>query len=380
MLDLAVRLRGNLPHKSMDARRVMMPKDNPSCGALRAMIMAGVDPGDVAKHVYGVAVPSEQSQYALRMGIMFEKKLYASAANGIIVPLQRVGELGSDDWKLLALHEISGINSRNARTRHFATLSVIKQTKDAIRMRANGDPDAPNVIIQPSLKLHLGAGTEAAIIRPDILYARTGARSYKVGEIKSFPDLEHLTDEQDVQSASSQAGVYAVALEDSMVQMGLQPDVPAEAALLFRKPGYMQARATIQPISRDIATARRTLVQRPQSLREVAALLGPGGTLDNAESLQRLPTNFMGRCRSFCPLWSICLDRARAASAPQALGSKVEDLIAAVGSTKRARELMYGIGAPPASDVEREVQLRLQAARRELHQAVPAHLVQGVAA
>lgn len=368
MSDLAKRLRGDLPQKSIDARRVVLLNKNPSCMRLRAILMVGIDLDILIEKVFKAKVPSEQSKFALSHGITFEKALYKNGGAGIIEALVVAGELNPGEYRNLPLHEMDGIDSHDTNRRRAAMKQAAMETRRALRMRAEGHPNAPNIILQPCLPLRLGDGAELAIIRPDVLYAKASAQVYSIGEIKAFAANNHLTDPGNVAGAAAQAGVYGVALEEFMREAGLPEAIIArlrtEAALLLRKPGSMGAVAEMQPILRFIATARRMLERRPRSLQEVADLLGPGETLNKEENIHRLPARFCGGCRSFCPMWAICHGQALRAGAPSVLGNQVEDAIGPVRTTGRALDLMRG--AEAMDDIEREVQRRLRSALREL--------------
>ncbi|TGE02439.1 hypothetical protein [Methylobacterium nonmethylotrophicum] len=368
MHDVAKNLRGILPHANIDARRLVLSAKNPSCVRLRAILMSGIAPATLVHEVFGFSVSAEQSGFALRQGSSFEAQLYANGAARLIASLQDAGLLGPSRVSVLNINNIPGLNSSDARIRRMAQRSAIKVTEQAIAARAAGRANAPNLILQANLRLSLGTGGEEVILRPDVLYARGNDPVYRVGEAKSFSDLAHLTDEQDVATAAAQAGVYTVGLEEVMRSAGVHHTILTEAALIFRRPGSMNAVTTLQSIDRDIATARRMLAQRPRSLSDVVQILGPGKALDQAGNVLQLPSTFMGGCRSFCPLWQVCLNEARAASSPRALGTSVEELVGAVGSVRRARELMHG--APPGNPVEADIQRRLQEGMTELQRAV----------
>lgn len=260
------------------------------------------------------------------------------------------------------------MNSPNPHLRARAQRRAVAETDRALRSKDSGRADAPNVILQAQLPLPLGENGEEAIVRPDALIARSTEAMYRVGEVKSFPALRHLTDEQDVASAAAQSGVYAIALEAALRRLGSSKPVPADAALVFRKPGGFNAEPTLQRIGRDIETARRMLDQRPRSLQEVENILGAGQTLDTQASILKLPSNFTGACRSFCPMWQVCLNEGRRQGTPSVLGKDVEDAISALGNTQRARELMNG--AAPSNELEREIQRRLVAYQNELQESV----------
>jgi hypothetical protein len=363
MRDLAGIIRGTLRQKAIDARHVTMAAKNASCTRLRAMLMAGTDPHEVATKVFGLTDTSEQSGFALRQGVAFEQAQSRNGAARLLKALQDAGILGDEDVRVLDMANLPGVGrlaSLAARRR------AMMETDRAIRAKIAGDRSAPNVILQAHLPLPLG-DTEHALVKPDIILARTSEAMYRVGEIKSFAALGALTDEGDVGSAAAQSGVYAVALNATLARLGSRLVTPTEAALIFRKPGGFNAEPTLQRIDRDIAVAQRMLDQRPRSLKEIAAVLGHGNALDVATNVLRLKPNFIGPCRSICPLWQVCLNEVRAQGLPATLGRDVEEAIGAVGSTQRARELLAG--AQPANDVERGVQRRLIEQRAKLREA-----------
>jgi hypothetical protein len=368
MGNLAADLRGSLRHSAIDARRVTMAAKNASCVRLRAMVMAGVDPNAVARDVFGMPENSQQSGFALRQGNAFEQAQARNGAARLLKALQESNILGPTDVRVLDLGQLPGVTSPNRFLRARAQRRASAETDRAIRTKDAGNADAPNVILQAHLPLPLGDNGEEAIVRPGVLIARSAEVMYRVAEIKSFPALRHLTDEKDVASAAAESGVYAIALETALQRSGSTKKVPLDAALVFRKPGGFNAEPTLQCIARDIETARRMLDQRPRSLREVESILGPGQTLDTQPSIMKLPANFIGGCRSFCPMWQVCLNEGRRQGSPSVLGKDVEEAVGALGNTKRALELLNG--AAPANDLEREIQRRLVAYRKELRESV----------
>jgi hypothetical protein len=279
-----------------------------------------------------------------------------NGAARLLEALRQADILDAADVRVLDLGHLPGLTSPSSIVRVRTRRRALAETDRALRSKIAGDADAPN-----------GNDSDEAIVRPDALIARSTESMYRVGEIKSFAALRHLTDEQDVASAAAQSGVYAIALETDLRRLGSDLPIPTEVALVFRKPGGFNAEPTLQRIERDVETARRMLDQRPRSLREVRDILGTGA-LDTEANVLRLPPNFTGTCRSFCPMWQVCLNEARREGVPSVLGNDVEEAIGALGTIQRARELLAG--AMPANDVEREIQRRLVAYQKELQEAV----------
>ena len=367
MSNLAASIRGSLHPIGIDARGVSMIAKNTSCLRLHAMVIAGVDPNAVARDVFGLPDNSQQSSFALRQGNAFERAQYRNGAARLLQALRQAGILGTEDVRVLDLSQLPGSNSSSPEARKRARQRAIIETDRALRLKLARKIDAPNVIIQALLRLPLWDDGQEATVRPDVLIARSGAAMYQVGEIKSFPALRHLTDEQDVASAAAQCGVYGLALESTLRRLGSGEAVPTEAVLVLRKPGSFNSKPILQSIARDIATARCVLEQSPRSVQEIETVLGPDRALDTQANVRRLPAKFISACRSFCPIWQVCLDQSRQQGAPSLLGLDVEEVIGALNNTQRARELLRG--AAPANELESDLQRRLLAYQSELRNA-----------
>jgi hypothetical protein len=350
----------------IDARRLTMAAKNPSCIRLSTIIIAGLEPNAVTQQVFGLPNNSEQSAFALRHGTTFERVQCRNSAARLLQALQQAGILDKEDGRVLDLGQLPNSNPSSSVARIRAAQPRIAETERALRAKAGRSVDAPNVILQPHLRLPLGDGEEPSV-RPDLLVARSGEARYRVGEIKSAPALRHLTDEQDIANAAAQCGVYAVALAASLRRLGLSAAVPSEAVLVLRKPGSFNGVATLQRIDRDIEAARRVLARHPDTLHAITEILGPDQTLDTAANVLRLPAKFSGNCRSFCSLWQVCRKESRSHSAPAVLGADAEELLGPLGNTQRARELMAG--AIPSNELERDIQRRLAVYRKELGEA-----------
>jgi hypothetical protein len=151
-----------------------------------------------------------------------------------------------------------------------------------------------------------------------------------------------------------------------MRYLGLAADVPKKGVLILKSVGSLNAAPSMQPIERDIDFARRMLAHRPRTLAEVSAFLGPGEGLDKAANILKLPRNFMGSCRSFCPMAKVCQNLAVAEGHPASVSNNLADLIGHM-NTDRALELLAG--AQAANREEAEVQQRLLAAHGALQKA-----------
>jgi hypothetical protein len=225
---------------------------------------------------------------------MFERSITENGATRLVDALVKNGILDSKETRVRHLGDNANLRSRKAQIRHAAVRHAIAETDRELKRKFEGRTGAFNVLLQAHIPIQLADDGIVAVLIADALIAPDVARAYMIGEIKSFPALQHNTDPKDVQSAAAQAGVYAVGLEGRMRHLGLAAEVPKRGVLILKSVGSLNAAPSMQPIERDIDFARRMLAQRPRTLAEVSAILGLGEGLDRAENILKLPRNFMG--------------------------------------------------------------------------------------
>jgi hypothetical protein len=362
MTTTAEILRGSLKEHTVDARRIMQAAKNPACALSRTAMLVGIDIEEMALAAFGKAIPNRQSPFALRQGANFEYWLTEGGANRLVDALVKKNILGPLETRVRHLGNNPDLRSRNEARRRAAMRQAVSETDRELKRKAAGDPNAFNVLLQAHIPVRLADDGVEVVLRADALVAPNAAPAYRVGEIKSFPDLHHNTDPSDVEAAAAQAGVYAVALEDRMRFLALAPPVPKEAILILKVVGSLNAEPSLQPIDRDMDFARRMLAQRPRTLAEVAAILGPGQGLDDSANVLKLPRNFIGACRSFCPMAKVCQSLAVHENHPAAVSNH---LAALIGGMRIDRALALLHGAAPTDADEADVQRRL----REAHAA-----------
>jgi len=344
----------------------MQAAKNPGCAVARTAMLAGIDMEEMVTAAFGWALESRQSPFALRQGSIFEHWITEGGATRLIDALVKKNILESLETRVRHLGDNKHLRSGNARLREAAIRQAVAETDRELRRKVAGDPNAFNVLLQAHIPLQLADDGLVVVLRPDALIAPDAARAYMVGEIKSFPSLHHNTDSSDVESAAAQAGVYGVAIEERMRQLGLTAQVPKTGVLILKTVGSLNADPWLQPIDRDIDFARRMLAQRPRTLAEIAAILGPGQGLDIGANVLKLPRNFIGACRSFCPMAKVCQDLAVQDKNPAAVSDNLAALIGGM-NTDRAVALLHG--AKPADPDEADVQQRLRAAYAALQRA-----------
>jgi hypothetical protein len=108
------------------------------------------------------------------------------------------------------------------------------------------------------------------------------------------------------------------------------------------------------------------LAQRPRTLAEVSAILGPGEGLDSPANILKLPRNFIGACRSFCPMAKVCQNLAVSDSHPASVSTDLAEMIGGM-RTDRAVALLHG--DQPTTQDEADIQQRLQTAYAALRRA-----------
>ena len=73
MKTTAETLRGGLKPHTVDARRIMQAAKNPACAVARTSMLAGIDMEEMVKTAFGAALENQQSPFALRQGVLFER-------------------------------------------------------------------------------------------------------------------------------------------------------------------------------------------------------------------------------------------------------------------------------------------------------------------
>jgi len=212
-------LRGTLKEHTVDARRIMQAAKNPACAVSRTAMLAGIDMEEMA-------LESHLSPFAIRQGNVFEHWITENGASRLLDALVKNGILGPTETRVRHIGDNKDLRSRNDAIRDAAIRHAIAETDRELKRKFQGRPDAFNVLLQAHIPIRLADDGIVAVLRADALIARDVARAYGIGEIKSFADLHHNTDTNDVQSAAAQAGVYAVGLEERMRHLALPADVP----------------------------------------------------------------------------------------------------------------------------------------------------------
>jgi hypothetical protein len=114
MKTLAETFRGTLKARSIDARRIMQAAKNPACVVSRTAMLAGIDMGEMVQAAFGTALDNNQSPFALRQGLAFERRLTENGAPRLIDALVKTGILGPTETRVRNLGDHKDLRSSSA--------------------------------------------------------------------------------------------------------------------------------------------------------------------------------------------------------------------------------------------------------------------------
>lgn len=362
------RLRGALPAEEPGALGLERVARNPACQRLRALTMVGLTPATAVARVYGDIAREGQSPFALAAGNGFERQLFDLGAARLLELYRKEARLRPGEGRVVVVPDEMHRTGTAAMARRRAF------TERLLRLKLDGDPASPNIIVKPRMSVRL-LGVDHDI-EPDFLVASDAERFFRPGGVKSYPDRDGKTDPADVRSACRQAAVGIVALRQALVGLrAATPDflVPSVADLILRVPGSYQPTLWPMTVRGEVFSIERAIDEAPRDLDALERLLAstaPAGALDDPTVLDAIPNHYTDTCREHCALAERCKQQAVALADPVLLGGYAREELAPAGDLARALELLGGTGASPRTAHERELQGRLQEARREYELAV----------
>lgn len=351
-------LRGKLDRDALGARQIERLARNPTCTKLFAVTVVGSTP-NLALKLLSQPSSEAQSLFALNRGNRFEASLLDSGAARLIEVYREVGRLAAHECKVVNVADHYPSSTANN------LMKRVRFTHALLRQKLARDPQAPNIIIKPRIRIS-GIGFEHTI-EPDALVASDTEDSYRVVEIKSYPDRSGKTSEADIRSACRQAAVGVVALKQTVSALSSDAFIADKVAhagdLILSLPGVYRPSLREMTLESEIASIERIIADAPQRLTELEAMLRPGAALSDPGVFDSLPFNYLPNCREHCALAKTCKARAVSEGNPVLLGLQAKEELAAAGSIGRAIELMLGVGPEPRTYEETILQRRLQEAR-----------------
>ena len=364
--DRITRLRGSLPAEEPGARGLERVARNPACQRLRALTMLGVTPATAMRMVYSLPEREGQSPFALAAGSGFERAVFENGAAKLVELYRDAGRLSTTECKVVVVPQLAPVGTTSTMARRRA------ETERLFRLKARLDPRAPNIIVKARMSVMLlGLPHD---IEPDVLVAADSDAFYRPVEIKSYPDRAGKTNAADVRSACRQAAVAVIGLRQAVERLRLSALgqlVPAAADLVLRTPGSYRPTLRTMSLESEVHSLQRALDEAPRNLEELEMLIEaiePGASLDDANVLDAVTSNYVDSCREHCALAPKCKQEAVACGDPVLIGSQAREELAAAGSLGRAVDLMHG-RAKPRTTEEQLLQIRLQEALGEYRQA-----------
>ena len=359
-------LRGGMPIKPLDARRIAGGLDQPGCPRRQLLDAAGVPLDDIARLLN--CPEAGQSPFAITRGNSFEQRVFDNGMAELIALLRSC--LGYDIADVaqfdLSAHQIQATFGR------CDNALRVRETRRHLAAMLVGDPTACCLLRHPMLTLDVGGIT--VYLEADAISVYTGGQLTTV-EVKSFPAIDGVPDPAKTAAALMQSAVYVLALQDAVAALGYEPSVVSTRVLLVVTKNF-----TLDPegFLRDIASNVRRLRRRLNSLPatgELAAAIPAGislpplpgrsatpddrrrAALETADAVVALACRFGDGCSS-CPLFRFCRDQARASGAVTAAGSAVAEVCGDVRTVDAALQLGAGT-VTPANPAESAVAAHL---------------------
>lgn len=343
-------IRGGLPH-SLDAR-LLERAARSACARYRSIVAAGTDPGKVAavngEHP-GVKRRLSISPFARDIGLAFEHRLMKEGA-ALLKKLYAEPPAWSDvvPWMPNEVCDLRLLLRDSAD-------DAERKTMEAIEGRLGGG-EGPDVLLGARLSLETPSGT--VHIKPDYLvwWPTTGGK-VRVGEVKSYLDLDGRTDASEIGTAVRQAAVGVTAIR----RLFGGDACGSKVDLALRAPNSSGASIRTLDASAEIANLRSFLSTLPRELDAMTRVFG-GHTLEAPGVIEQVPHRFEASCEGHCAFYEHCHEEANRNDELALLGPSAASALEGVASVARAVELAQG--KEPATEDEERVAPALNMAWR----------------
>ena len=329
----AARLRGGQA-PSLDARSIEQAARS-RCTRYRTSVAIGMHPRKLAEAAFGPdGVRRDISPFAQAIGIAFEQWLLNNDGRALKDAIEFM-----TGWRPEETENLNYLLDSNRQE------EAEQRTAEIVRERLEHGT-GPELIFGAGLPLETTGGISH--IRPDLLIAKPGWRHFRVGEIKSYLDLDGRTDGSEISTAVRQAAVGVTAMRQSFGPDSAEDEVD----LVFRSVWRPNARVRNLDASDEIASILDFLATASNEIDVAEAVIGSSGMLD-AESIQHVPHRFEPSCEGACAMYEACRAEAIAADELSLLGPAAETALEGLSGLSRAIELAQG--ASPETEAEERV-------------------------
>lgn len=316
-------LRGPLPAR-LDTRSIERAARS-ACQRLRTLSAASVAPADALATAYGPDAPvgavQQISPFSRAIGFAFEHHLFTDGA----AVLRSLYE-HHDGWRPPTVHDLRGIEDRAEN--EARTIALVEE-----HLAGAGTPGS----LLLGGRLTLQGPTEVTHVHPDLLVLIPSQRLIRVGEAKSYLDLDGRTDPTEVATAVRQAAVAVVALRH---RFGVEV-VDRNVDLVLRLPRRPGASLRRLDAAAEIAAIAAALRRAPDLLAEATEMLA-GRSLATADGLAAIPHRWDASCRNHCALADVCHAEAQRRDDLALLGEGAARALEGVASVIRAIALARG--------------------------------------
>jgi hypothetical protein len=360
-------IRGDAPRRSKNVRALAAYADHSDCNLATLAFASDVDLDRLLLKTQFEA-PFGPSPFAFRRGLAFEQILRNKNYAAVIDILRKEMSFPVADVRIVNLRDGYPKTS-------VGILIRAQETRSQLERILKADPDAANLI--DGAVLQASVGGVQAFFEADALAARSAAQLH-VAEVKSFPKVDDRIDRDKLASALDQVAVYILLLQETVLQLGGDPDrfVSDLALLITPKNVGMTPTLSQKRIGDRIARIKKLLEAVPP-VADVAAGapagISFGPVADTASSEKRrltslhvladtVGTTFKESCLVSCGNARFCRERAFGQSSPCLVGAAGARLLPGVPSLDRAADLSHA--APAASPEEQPVAERLELAGR----------------
>ena len=352
-------LRGGMPIKPLDARRIAGSLDQPGC-ARRQLLDAAAVPIDELANLLGCP-DAGQSPFAITRGNAFERLVFDNGMAKLIALVRK--HLGFDITRITQV-DLSAEQIKATFGRCDNHLRA-RETRRHLSAMLAGDPSACCLIRHAMLTFEVGGMT--TYLEADALCFYTGGQ-LTVVEVKSFPAIDGHPDPAKTAAAIRQSAVYILALRAVVAELGYDPSIVSTRVLLVLTRDFtLNAVGFVRDIATSVHRLQRLLNRLPVTAEiaitipagaSLPALPSRGASLDERKQAAREAGNVVGAlaarfgdsCMS-CPLFRFCRDEARARGEVTTAGSAVAEICGDVHTVDLALELATG-NRPPANSSE----------------------------